>query len=273
HVAGIRAMVGFGQAEAAYPLAAGQLGQVFALLFFTAEFSDGHHHQRGLHTHHGAVARIDAFDFAGDQAVADIVQPGAAVFFGNGGAQQAQFTHFGKDGGVCFLVAEGLKDSGCKLVLGVGLGGVAHHALFLGKLGVQQKRVLPVEGGGCRHRNAPVQKWIQRWKTAWPAVPARLCVSFTTGPPGPVRESSARWSMAKWFRDRSGSAVWLVCRWPGLVRRRERTARSFRRVRHGRRRPVRRRRNRDSATLWRTGARGSGAPGACVWCRTCRYRS
>src|SRR5690606_19603484 len=97
HAAGVGAVVGFGQAEAAYPFTACQLGQVFLLLLFAAEFVDGHHDQRRLHAHHGAVARVDALDFARDQAVADIVQPCAAVFFGDGGAQQAQFTHFAEN--------------------------------------------------------------------------------------------------------------------------------------------------------------------------------
>jgi dihydropyrimidine dehydrogenase (NAD+) subunit PreT len=98
HAAGVRAVVGLGQAEAADEFTAGQLGQVFLLLRLGAEFVDGHHHQRALHAGHGAVARVHALDLAGHQAVADVVQAGAAVLRGDGGAQQAQLAHLAEDG-------------------------------------------------------------------------------------------------------------------------------------------------------------------------------
>ena len=97
HAAGVGAVVGFGQAEAADPLAGGQLGQVLLLGGFVAELVDRHHHQRRLHAHHRAVAGVDALDFARHQAVADVVQAGAAVGLGDGGAQQAQLAHLAKD--------------------------------------------------------------------------------------------------------------------------------------------------------------------------------
>ena len=62
-------MVGLGQAEAADPFARGELRQVFLLLRLGAELEDRHHDERALHAHHRAVARIDALDFARDQAV------------------------------------------------------------------------------------------------------------------------------------------------------------------------------------------------------------
>src|SRR5690606_34565404 len=55
HAAGIGAVVGLGQSEAAYPFAAGQLGQVLLFLLFGAEFVDGHHDQGRLHAHHRTV--------------------------------------------------------------------------------------------------------------------------------------------------------------------------------------------------------------------------
>ena len=46
HAAGVRAVIGLGQAETAHPLAAGQFGQELLLLRLGAKLVDGHHHQR-----------------------------------------------------------------------------------------------------------------------------------------------------------------------------------------------------------------------------------
>jgi hypothetical protein len=140
-------VVGLGQAEAANPFAAGQLGQVFLLLRLGAEFVDGHHHQRALHAGHGAVARVHALDLARHQAVADVVQAGAAVLLGDGGAQQAHFAHLAEDGGVHLLVAEGFQHAGGQLVLAIGVGGVADGALVVGQLLVEKKGVIPLKSG------------------------------------------------------------------------------------------------------------------------------
>ena len=114
---------------------------------FVAEGVDGHHHQRRLHAHHRSVAAVHAFDLAGDQAVADVVQARAAVLGRDGGAQQAQLTHLAEDGRVGLLVAKGQRHAGQQLALRVVARGVLDHALFLRELVVQQQRVGPVEGG------------------------------------------------------------------------------------------------------------------------------
>ena len=67
-------MVRLGQAEAADPFAAGELGQVLLPRRLIAKLIDGGHHQRRLNAHHRAVAGIDALDFARDQPIADAVQ-------------------------------------------------------------------------------------------------------------------------------------------------------------------------------------------------------
>ena len=143
-------MVRLGQAEAADVLAAGQLGQVLLLGGFVAEFVDGYHHQRGLHAHHRAVAGIDALHFAGDQAVADVIQAAAAVGFGNGRTEQAGFAHFAEDSGIRLFIAKGVQHARKQLVLRVGMRRIANHSLLIGKLSVKKERVFPVECR-CRH--------------------------------------------------------------------------------------------------------------------------
>jgi hypothetical protein len=139
-------VVGLGQAEAADPLAGGQLGQVFLLGGFVAEFIDRHHHQRALHAHHAAVAGVHALHLARHQAVADVVQAGAAVLLGDGGAEQAQLAHLAEDGGVGGFVAKGHLHARQQLFLAVGAGGLLHLALVVGELGAEVEGVFPAEG-------------------------------------------------------------------------------------------------------------------------------
>ena len=140
-------MVGLGQAEAANPLAAGELGQVLLALGFAAEFINGHHHQRRLHAGHRAVARVHTLHFAGDQAVGHVRQARAAVLLGDGGAQQAHFAHLAEDAHVHLFVAEGIEHTGGQLVLAIGGGGVADGALVVGQLLAQEERVIPLKSG------------------------------------------------------------------------------------------------------------------------------
>ena len=145
HRAWVGAVIRLGEAEAADVFAAGQFGQVLLLGRFVAEFVDRHHYQGGLHAHHRAVAGVDALDFAGDQAVAHVVQAAAAVFGGDGGAEQAGVAHFTEDLRVGLLMAKGFQYTRGQLVGGKLLGAVTHHAFFFGQLLVEQQRVDPVE--------------------------------------------------------------------------------------------------------------------------------
>ena len=105
------------------------------------------HHQRRLDRHGGAVAAVDPLDLAGDQAVADIADAGAAVAV-DGRTEQSELAHLGHDLAVEVLVPVGLDHARHQLVLGIGAGAVAHHALFLGKLVFKQQRIFPLEAGG-----------------------------------------------------------------------------------------------------------------------------
>ena len=145
HAAGVRAMVGLGQAKAADPLASGQLGQVLLLGRLGPEFVDGHHHQRRLHTHHGAVTGVNALDLARHQSVAHIVQAGAAIGFRNRCTQQTQRTHFAKNAGIGFFVAKGFKHARCQSFLAVALGRVAHLTFVFRELRLQHQCVVPLK--------------------------------------------------------------------------------------------------------------------------------
>ncbi len=156
HRARVGAVVRLGEAEAADVFAAGQLGQVLLPGRLVAELEDRHHHQRRLHAHHRAVARIDALDLAGDQAVAHVVQPAAAVGFRNGRAEQAGLAHLAKDRRIGALMAESFQYPRRQLVGGELRGAGLHHAFFLGQLLVKQQRVDPVEACFVGHSEAPL---------------------------------------------------------------------------------------------------------------------
>ena len=64
--------------------------QVLLLLLFAAVGEDRVHAQRALHRGEAAQAGIAALQLLADQAVADAVHAGAAVFLGNGRAEQAE---------------------------------------------------------------------------------------------------------------------------------------------------------------------------------------
>ena len=87
HRAGIGAVIGLGEAEAADEFAGRELRQIFAPLRLAAVGVDRVHHQRRLHRHRRAIAGIDALDLARDQAVGDIAEAGAAVFLRDGRAR------------------------------------------------------------------------------------------------------------------------------------------------------------------------------------------
>ena len=145
HRAGIGAVVGLGEAEAADELAAGELRQIFAALRFRAVIVDRVHDQRRLHRHRRAVAGIDPLDLARDQAVGDIAEAGAAVFFRDGRAEQAERAHLADDRRIVAFVAERLEHARKQLVLRIVARGVAHHALFFGQLALKVERVVPFE--------------------------------------------------------------------------------------------------------------------------------
>ena len=145
HRAGIGAVVGLGQAEAADEFAARELRQIFAPLRLAAIGVDRVHDQRRLHRHRRAIAGIDALDLARDQPVGDIAEAGAAVFLGDGRAKEAERAHLAHHRRIVALVAKRFEHARKQLLLRIVARGVAHHALFLGQLAFEIERIVPLE--------------------------------------------------------------------------------------------------------------------------------
>ena len=145
HAAGIGAGIGLGEAEAADPFAGGEFRQVFLALVLVAIGIDRMHHQRRLHRIHRAVAGIDPLDLARHQAVGDVAGVGAAIFFRQRDADQAEFAHLVENLAVGLLFQIRLGDARQQLVLRIGARGVADHALVFGELLVEHERIVPLE--------------------------------------------------------------------------------------------------------------------------------
>ena len=145
HAAGIGTGVRLGQAEAADPFARGELGQIFLALVLVAIGIDRVHHQRGLHRIHRAIAGIDALDLPRHKAIGDVACIGAAIFFRQGDADQAEFAHLVEDVAVDLLFQIGLGDARQQFILRIGARGVADHALVFGELLVEHERIVPLE--------------------------------------------------------------------------------------------------------------------------------
>jgi hypothetical protein len=144
------------------PLARG--GRYFWRCVLGAVGVDRVHDQGRLHAHHGAVAGIDALDLAGNQAVADVIDAGAAVALDRR-TEEPELAHLAEDRRVRLLVAEGIADAGREAVLRVGAGALGDHALLIRKLRVQLEGILPVHAApalarrraalDCGHRVLP----------------------------------------------------------------------------------------------------------------------
>ena len=146
-------MVRLGEAEAADDLAAGEPGQEALLLLLGAVGVDGVHDEARLHAHHRAVTAVHALQLAGDEPVADVIHPGAAVAV-QGRAEHPQLSHLVDDAAVELLVAVRFQDARHELVLRIGARHVADVPLVLGELVVEVQGVFPSEsavGPGSGH--------------------------------------------------------------------------------------------------------------------------
>ena len=120
----------FGQAEAADDLAGSHVRQPALALFLAAVSVNRVHAQRGLHGGEAADARIAALEFLANQAIADGIHAGAAVFGRQRGSQQPQFRHFRNQVLRENALVEAVADDRQHALVSEAGHGVLHHALF-----------------------------------------------------------------------------------------------------------------------------------------------
>ena len=90
----VRTGIGFRQAERPDFFPRSQGHQVFPFLFFGAESEDGVGPQGHMGGQDDTSAPVHSGQFFHGNGVADVVQPGTAIFFGEGDAHPSQFSHF-----------------------------------------------------------------------------------------------------------------------------------------------------------------------------------
>ena len=91
---GIRTGIGFRQAEGADLFPGDQGHQVFPFLFFRPESKDRVGPQGYVGRQDDPGAPVHPGQFFHGNGVADVIQPGTAIFFGEGDAHPSQFSHF-----------------------------------------------------------------------------------------------------------------------------------------------------------------------------------
>ena len=104
------------------------------------------HDQGGLDAHGRAVAAVDGLDLTGDQAIGHVIDPGAAVFFGQRRAEEAQGPHLVHDLAVEALLGIGRDHPGQELFTAIGPGTFPDHAFVLGQARGEIEGIFPVEG-------------------------------------------------------------------------------------------------------------------------------
>src|SRR3954469_16375762 len=145
HASGVGAGVRLGEAEAADPFAGGELGQVLLPLLLRSVGVDRVHHEARLDRHGRAVAAVDALNFTSNEAVADVAEPGAAIFGRDGGAEEPELAHLTHDLAVEALVEISRRHPRLQLLLRIAFRGVADEALLVRELMIEIERILPVE--------------------------------------------------------------------------------------------------------------------------------
>ena len=159
HAARIGPVVGLGKAKTANKLAACQARKVLTLLLFRAKLENWHHHQRGLHTHHRAIARIYILHLARHQTICNVIKPRATILFRDSHTQEPQRPHLLEYFDIRMLISEGIQNSWSELLLSILMRCFADHPLFLCELAIQQKRTRPVEFGLIRsHSIYPLRR-------------------------------------------------------------------------------------------------------------------
>lgn len=155
HTPRIAPVVRFRQPETAQHLPLGEPGQEPIFLLPGAEFVDAAHDEGGLHGHAGAIARVHALDFTGDEPGGDGGDAGAGVGF-YGGAEEAEGAHFGEDGRVVVLVSVGVWGGVSEVVV--------RFALWGGKSGGARRRR---RGGDLPRTRGSIRSWQYDRAVSW----------------------------------------------------------------------------------------------------------
>ncbi len=145
HAAGVRSVVGLGEAEAAELVGPRHGRQVAFALRLAAEEVDRHHGERRLHAERGPEGGVDALELARDEPVAHVADAGAAEPV-DGRTEKPQLRHFLHDGDVEGLVAIGFENARHQLCLRIVPRRIADQG-FLGREQiVEPQGIAPVEG-------------------------------------------------------------------------------------------------------------------------------
>jgi hypothetical protein len=139
------------------------------LLFLGAVGEDRIHAQRGLHRDEAADTAVAALELLADQAVADRIEPAAAVLLGQGRAEQAEFRDLRHQ----FLrepsLVEGVADDRQHPLVGEAGHGVLHRALLLRQKGTDVVQVVGMQGhGGKVDGKQPLYRAASRGGDAGP---------------------------------------------------------------------------------------------------------
>jgi hypothetical protein len=125
------------------------------LLLVAPEGVDRIHDQGALHRGEGSDPAVAPLQLLHDEAVGDVIEPGAAILLRQVGAEQAQLGHAGNQlfGELPFYIC--VADDGNQVLVHPGSHGVADSSLLLGEEGVKVEEVDPGElgcAGRRRHR-------------------------------------------------------------------------------------------------------------------------
>jgi hypothetical protein len=152
HARGIRAVVGFGEAEAAEDLAACHSRQQPALQVVVAVPVNRSHGEAGMRADGGAEGGIDPFELACRQSVRDMAEPRAAMALQRA-AEQPEVAELAHQGGVESLVSVPFDDKWRKSLIGEAAHAVPDLPFLDVDLFVEEERVRPVErvGAGGHH--------------------------------------------------------------------------------------------------------------------------
>ena len=104
------------------------------------------HNERGLHTHHGAIAAIDALNLASSKPIGDVAEPGAAIVLRNRRAEEPKAAHLRQDLAIETLFEIVLPRAREQVSLRERAGGVAHELFIFRELAVEIERIIPGEG-------------------------------------------------------------------------------------------------------------------------------